>query len=446
MISAVLLIFILLTADLYSQNQESFNNSDSQSSLAATVEKSGSQIHAFFLTEGILIGIIAGLILYNLFLYSIIKNSNHLLFSAAFFADFFFFLSFSAVKSEITGQIAILFTFTGMIFAALSLSLHAYLVWNFVKIQSRKNPFLRYSFYIFPLLTFLILLLSAAGFRQTAIELFLVSRFFNIILIFAAIQTFREGFRYSGYLIASLLSGLTGHILSGYFYMYSQAADLSNLLLVSFYALEALLMSFAVSFSIQSLRDETSRAVQKKHVYREMSFKDELTGVYNKRYYLKRITEEKEQSQKNIEPLSLVILDIDDFKMINDTFGHPEGDRILKVLSNVITSNIRSSDIACRFGGEEFIVILPGTRKKDAESVMKNILETFSKTTQRKDIPVITNLLHFIYKKKAIKRCTFSSGIAELMENESEEELLQRADNALYEAKKKGKNRIIIDG
>ena len=126
-------------------------------------------------------------------------------------------------------------------------------------------------------------------------------------------------------------------------------------------------------------------------------------------------------------PLSIILLDIDDFKNINDTFGHDIGDVILKSITNLISSNIRATDTVCRWGGEEFVILLPGTHFEKAKYVANNLRK-------------IINEHKFSVVPKEV---TCSFGVASLNDDDHKESLFKRVDMSLYRAKNSGKNIVI---
>lgn len=156
---------------------------------------------------------------------------------------------------------------------------------------------------------------------------------------------------------------------------------------------------------------------------------DHLTGIYNRRYF--DISMEKSISAyiKSKISFQIILFDIDHFKVINDTYGHPCGDYILKELTNLINDEIRSQDIFTRNGGEEFAIILPETNIENGEEIahrIRKIIEEFP----------------FQYKNTIIQ-VTISIGLA-TYQGESMDELMDRADSALYKAKTNGRNQIIM--
>lgn len=158
---------------------------------------------------------------------------------------------------------------------------------------------------------------------------------------------------------------------------------------------------------------------------------DSLTGVYNHGYFLKKLTEQTENASRNGTPLSLIMLDIDYFKQYNDTFGHLVGDRILNSLCGAVQRNIKQTDAVGRWGGEEFIISLPGANGEQAHQIARRIGETM-RTLRVED-----------RDHRAIPIPTVSQGIA-VYPDEAEEifRLIDVADKRLYVAKGRGRNQI----
>lgn len=153
---------------------------------------------------------------------------------------------------------------------------------------------------------------------------------------------------------------------------------------------------------------------------------DDLTNLGNRAAYEKNLQREVERAKRHDSPLSLVVIDIDNFKSINDQYGHISGDKALKILADMINHSLRTSDMAFRFGGEEFVLLLPETAIQDAETVAERVRESVSQILSHDG----KNSFSF----------TVSLGVAQLLTNEEGYHLFERADMALYEAKHKGKN------
>ncbi|NHQ85912.1 diguanylate cyclase [Iodobacter sp. HSC-16F04] len=163
----------------------------------------------------------------------------------------------------------------------------------------------------------------------------------------------------------------------------------------------------------------------------EAALRDPLTGLYNRRYLAETLDIMLAQATRNQMPLSAVMIDIDHFKTVNDTYGHPAGDEALKCLARFLSAQARTSDIVCRLGGEEFLILMMGASAENAQIKIDKYREDFSKITIR-------------HQNSALK-ITFSAGIAVYPNHtESSKKLLEYADLALYASKHNGRNRVSI--
>ena len=182
---------------------------------------------------------------------------------------------------------------------------------------------------------------------------------------------------------------------------------------------------------LEKIAKFASIAVENSRLYR-MATLDRMTGLYVHHYFQERLSEELKRSDRTGTPLTLFMADIDHFKNINDTYGHPQGDIVLKGTASIIHQNIRGFDIPSRYGGEEFAIILTETDIKAAyiiaERLRKKIEETYYKLEDY-DVNV-----------------TISIGLAQFdsKNDKNGKDLIVKADLALYEAKSQGRNRIVM--
>ena len=166
----------------------------------------------------------------------------------------------------------------------------------------------------------------------------------------------------------------------------------------------------------------------------EMAVKDALTGLSNRRYLDRHIGNIMARAQTAQKPVSVIVLDIDHFKLVNDTYGHAAGDDVLRVFAQRLSRNVRAKDLACRFGGEEFVVVMPDTDQALAAVVADRMRrevanEPFSVDAGARSIGV-----------------TVSAGVASLMGPEDDmDAMLKRADAALYQAKRSGRNQVMVE-
>jgi diguanylate cyclase (GGDEF)-like protein len=163
----------------------------------------------------------------------------------------------------------------------------------------------------------------------------------------------------------------------------------------------------------------------------ELAELDELTGAFNRRCIMRMLDEEIARARRTNAPCSVALIDLDWFKRINDTYGHPTGDEVLRTFAINVFANIRVIDKFGRYGGEEFLLILPDTSDHEA---------TRSLDRQR---TIIADLDWSAFSPGM--QVTISAGVAALKPEETADILLARADRALYAAKAKGRNRIVTD-
>ncbi len=182
-----------------------------------------------------------------------------------------------------------------------------------------------------------------------------------------------------------------------------------------------------IHLRLKSLQDELREANSR---LREMSYTDHLTGLYNRRYLMELLDREFSRSRRTSHGLSLIILDVDNFKEINDQFGHGGGDTVLQDVAALFRNELRDYDTAVRFGGDEFVAVLPDTSSHTAVMVAERIRTALGG--------------HRFHGKLRSLRVTGSLGVALYpgITEESVGGLIREADTALYRAKSQGRNRV----
>jgi diguanylate cyclase len=182
---------------------------------------------------------------------------------------------------------------------------------------------------------------------------------------------------------------------------------------------------------ISSMEEETEKLRETIVIERNKAYNDALTGIPNRMAFDERITHEFQRWQRYNSKLTLCLVDIDKFKGVNDTYGHKAGDIVLKTIAEKCASKVRKSDFFCRYGGEEFALILPETDLSAAITVAETIRESIERCS-------------FQYGDKDVS-VTISCGLAEVKGKDTLDKVFQRADKALYKAKETGRNRCISE-
>lgn len=181
----------------------------------------------------------------------------------------------------------------------------------------------------------------------------------------------------------------------------------------------------------QSLQSQLNENEQLRIQLQEQAIRDPLTGVFNRRFFAESLDTETAQALRDNTPFSIIIMDVDHFKQFNDTYGHKCGDIVLQHLAKFLTDNTRRGDIVCRYGGEEFVVLMPDAALEDAHERA----EFFRSRFEQKSIEFDGKIL----------KSTFSAGVASFPEHAaSGEALLNLADHALYQSKANGRNRVTV--
>jgi len=185
----------------------------------------------------------------------------------------------------------------------------------------------------------------------------------------------------------------------------------------------------AVARDISERRQAGKALIDSEKRYRELSIVDELTQLYNSRHFYFQLKIELDRSNRYEQPLTLLLLDLDDFKAFNDAYGHVEGDQVLRRLGQVVKRCLRETDFAFRYGGEEFTILLPMTTSADGAVMTERIRTEFKKELFS---PAPGQDVHV----------TLSIGLAQYKLQEDMKAFVRRVDQLMYQAKKNGKDRV----
>ena len=189
---------------------------------------------------------------------------------------------------------------------------------------------------------------------------------------------------------------------------------------------------------LDQLTKQAAATINRANIYAEVlkhATLDALTGINNRHQFEIRLRQEVAASIRQNIPLCAIMIDIDFFKSVNDTYGHQAGDAVLKEVSNTIKNSLRESDIPSRYGGEEFAILLPFTKLEEAYSVAQRL---------RASVEQAEINISDVCEDKDFIKVTISVGVSEFNKDITGEELFRRADKALYDAKTHGRNKVVI--
>jgi len=231
---------------------------------------------------------------------------------------------------------------------------------------------------------------------------------------------------------ASLDSALTALRAGAYDYLVKPFESLDLISAVAGRAAEKARLVTQNRELLEQLKRANEELQETNSALKEMAVRDGLTSLYNHRYFQEALALETARCKRYEKQCCLVFIDVDNFKMYNDTHGHPEGDQLLKTLARILMSHLRSSDLAARYGGEEFVLLLPETSKDAALMIAEGLREKVA------DEPFAGRAT------QPLGRVTISIGVAGFPEDGTEAPaLLACADQLLYKAKHGGKNMVV---
>lgn len=244
--------------------------------------------------------------------------------------------------------------------------------------------------------------------------------------------TVRNRWKYLSSLIFMFLSGYTVYI---FLHPIDSFNSISDLVVPGIFLGGSVFVFLVCSLSLKTALD-----LRQMYLLEQETITDPLTGMYNRRYLERRIVEEFQRAMRFEQPFSVFLLDIDLFKVVNDTYGHQVGDVVLKKLGQLIMESVREVDVVIRYGGEEILVILPNTRIENAFELADRLRRKIADT-----IMVAADSL----KGQPAIHLTVSIGVSEYQFSDgwdNARKVLERADMALYRAKDQGRNQVVASG
>ncbi len=378
---------------------------------------------------GIIIGIMSAMILYNLFLWLVIMDRIYFL----YILYILLFLTYLFVRVNLINILGVPhLRFLGPALLLLALIFACLFTLRFLN-SKHHLPILHKMIWGCIIVGGLDILLNFAGYpKQANVILHILGFACPAIVLTAGFRRLYQGFSPArGYLAAwiTMMIGSFTASAAGFGIIASNFLTTNAHLTGS--AIESLLLSMALADRIRLLKEERGQLLKKSQVLQRLSITDSLTGLYNKSYFFTTLAQEIQRIRGRSTPLSLMVLDVDHFKTVNDTYGHAAGDIVLESLGRMMLSGVRQSDIACRYGGEEFSIILPATLLNHAAELAERIRKKFE-------------LSEFDIHTGSPVKATISIGVTQYRDGEDETTLFNRADKALYRAKSQGRNQVFF--
>lgn len=380
---------------------------------------------------GVVSGIIIAMILYNLVLYFSLKDRIYIWYILYVTLMLLYQSGITGTGRIINNTFGDFIITNALLFSFLAIITHLKFAWHFLNVLEKAKT-MKWVFVGYYLLCWagVIFFLSGQVFIANFLA-FIASFFVSFVLITTVYISYRNQHHISKY----YLLAVAAVFLSLIFFVLRALGVIMPHLYSSYYvitsvALESLLFSFALADRIRKLRQQHFDLIIKEKQLSKLAITDDLTGLFNRRYFNQMLDETAIIAQKEEQPLALILIDIDQFKIVNDTYGHPKGDQVLKKLAEVINRSIRSVDYAFRIGGEEFAVILPHTYIIGAREVAERIRQEYSKQK-------------LFTKNNQWEQSTISLGVTQLALEESSSMFFKRADDLLYQAKNEGRNQTV---
>ncbi len=234
---------------------------------------------------------------------------------------------------------------------------------------------------------------------------------------------------------ASLDTAVTALREGAYDYLIKPFEDLDVISAIVNRALDKVRLVVENRVLVERLRVNNKELEEVNSVLREMAIRDGLTNLYNHRYFHESMAVEVARSQRYGREFSIIFFDVDYFKKFNDTHGHPKGDAVLETIGKILQQRLRTTDMACRYGGEEFVLMLAETPKEGAVMLAEDLRQQIEQHAFQGE------------ETQPNGKLTVSIGVATYPEDgESSSILLQKADEALYKSKENGRNRVTVVG
>ncbi len=381
---------------------------------------------------GLIFGILLAMVAYNLMISSFIADKSYRYYILYIASIGIYQLAFSGIASML--PLGILRHINHYMLPLAMLTLLSALLFTVSYLQLKS-----YSLKLFNIITKILMPLSVV---IMICSIFLTTRFMNIVIhclagvslpviFFAgALAQKRGNVAAKPFLVAWSFLILGAAVFIGRSAGFVPNNIITSNSLVISAAIEAVLLAVALAQNIRRIYQEREVLTQSHESLTELSTHDDLTGLFNKRYFRQVLAEITEKIDSETD-LTIGVLDIDHFKNYNDTYGHLQGDTVLRVVGELFYDSIDECDIPCRYGGEEFVFVMPDCDIDKAQTKMDEMRERIAE-------------LHFVTSQGETTQVTASIGITKYKIGEDTSQFFIRADKALYRAKEGGRNRVEV--
>jgi len=381
---------------------------------------------------GLIFGVFISMLFYNLMIAVFTRDKIYFYYSLYLSAYFPYQLSREGFVTIISPSMGYFLTENAIIPCLISYCFIVMFTRSFL-VTSKYAVWHDHILKVLLVISFIGVLLGVGGWRFEANCLaHIIALIFIPVILSAPIAAFISGFKAARYFLVAwlvLASGAAVFIARSYgflpqHFLTTHAAGIAG-------ALESILFTLAIGDRLRILTIEKELHSEKEQRLTQLSITDNLTGLFNRRYLESKCVSEIQHARRLKQDLSIIVIDVDSFKWFNDTYGHIEGDKVLSKLGTVISENVRDNDIPCRYGGEEFVVLLPGVDAQGSASIGERIRKTFM------------NII-FTPAPDSQVSVTVSLGVTQMREREKAKAFFTRADKALYQAKSYGRNQTVV--
>jgi len=376
-------------------------------------------------------GVMGAMIFYNIILFFMLRDKNYLFYVLYLVCMTTYQATIAGIVKLVSLPVADFMTTHVVILCFTAIASHLIFAYFFLNVVRTASVLVNLYRAVWVFCIFGAGFSLAAHVYQANFIAYLSGLFVPFLLLTTVIVTYRNGHWVSRYYLiamAMLLAGVVIFAIRGFGLVEHNIYTSYAVLMTA--ALESILFSFALADRIKRLQQTHMSLLEKEKKLSKITITDDLTGLFNRRHFNNILMHSIQYARQSGQKMAMLLIDIDFFKSVNDTYGHQKGDEVLRVLGDIIKEALRKSDFPCRIGGEEFAVLMPGTNISEALVVGERIRKEFA----GRPFKSFSDKTFF---------STVSAGVGQYKDGETGHEFFEKTDKALYQAKKQGRNRIV---